>query len=131
MRLEAAAKGSLGEPYAFTTTTDHLPRLDFSPSFSGLLDDLEHGAAASFVASRFHATVAAAVVDQVGRLHRTTGIRDVALSGGVFQNKLLLTAITHGIETMGLKVHTNSRVPCNDGGISLGQAYLLRERLRK
>jgi len=130
MRLEAAAGGHLGAPYAFATATDALPRLDFSPSFSGLLDDLEHGKTAGFVAARFHATVAAAVVDQVGRLRAVTGIRDVALSGGVFQNKLLLTAVTQGIEARGLHVHINTRVPCNDGGISLGQAYLLRERLR-
>ena len=81
-----------------------------------------------FVAARFHATVAAAVVEQVGRLHRATGLRDVALSGGVFQNRLLLGAVTRGVEALGLKVHTNTRVPANDGGISLGQAYLLRQR---
>ena len=90
MRLEAAAGGVIGEPYEFAVTDDGLPRIDFSRAFLALLDDLERGAAAGFVAARFHATVAAAVVDQVGRLHRATGLRDVALSGGVFQNRLLL-----------------------------------------
>jgi len=107
-----------------------LPRIDFSRAFLALLDDLENGAAAGFVAARFHATVATAVVEQVGQIHRATGIDHVALSGGVFQNRLLLTWVTQSIEKLGLQVHTNTRVPANDGGISLGQAYLLRERLR-
>jgi len=131
MRLEAAAGGLLGEPYDFDVTAAALPRIDFTRAFLSLLGDLEHGAAAGFVAARFHATVAAAVVDQVGRQHRVTGLKDVVLSGGVFQNKLLLGAVTHGTEALGLRVHTNTRVPANDGGISLGQAHLLRERLRK
>jgi hydrogenase maturation protein HypF len=129
MRLEAAAAGQIGVPYAFVTTDDGLRRVDFSRSFLALLDDLEHGESAGFVATRFHATIATAVVEQVGRMHRATGIRDVALSGGVFQNRLLLEAVTRGVEAQGLKVHTNTRVPANDGGVSLGQAFLLRQRL--
>ncbi|MHB8835701.1 MAG: carbamoyltransferase HypF [Candidatus Methylomirabilia bacterium] len=131
MRLEAAARGLLGEPYEFDVTADALTRIDFSRTFLALLDDLEHGAAAGLVAARFHATVAAAVVDQVGHLHRATGLKDAVLSGGVFQNKLLLGAVSRGVAALGLAVHTNTRVPANDGGISLGQAYLLRERLRR
>jgi hydrogenase maturation protein HypF len=132
MRLEAAAGARQAEPYAFAAATfDGLPRIDFGPAFLGLLDDLERGEAAGFVAARFHATVAAAVVDRVSLLHRETGIGDVALSGGVFQNRLLLDSVTRRLEGLGLRAHTNTRVPANDGGISLGQAYLLRERLRR
>ncbi len=130
MRLEAAAGGRIGEPYGFDTAHGDPARIDFSSAFLSLLDDLGGGATAGLVASRFHATVAAAVVDQVGRLHRMTGLHDVALSGGVFQNRLLFEAVTRGVEGLGLRVHTNTRVPANDGGISLGQAFLLRERLR-
>jgi len=130
MRLEAAAGKLIGEAYDFDVTDDGLSRIDFSRAFLALLDDLERGRSAGSVAARFHATVAAAVVDQVARMHRATGLRDVALSGGVFQNRLLLGAVTSDIEALGLRVHTNTRVPANDGGISLGQAYLLRERLR-
>jgi len=130
MRFEAAAGGQIWVPYEFAMTDDGLPRIDFSRAFLALLDDLERGATAGFVSARFHATVAAAVVEQVGRLHRATGIRDVALSGGVFQNRLLLGAVMRGVGALGLRVHMNTRVPANDGGISLGQAYLLRERLR-
>ncbi|HWR98551.1 MAG TPA: carbamoyltransferase HypF [Candidatus Methanoperedens sp.] len=130
MRLEAAAAGQPGDPYPFAIVEGTPARIDFSPSILGLLDDLGAGKKAGLVAARLHATVAAAVVEQVARTHRATGIRDVALSGGVFQNRLLLGAVERGVAARGLRTHTNTRVPANDGGISLGQAYLLRERLR-
>jgi hydrogenase maturation protein HypF len=51
-----------------------------------------------------------------------TGIRHVALSGGTFQNRLLLRTVVPLLESSGLTVFTHKQVPCNDGGISLGQA---------
>jgi hydrogenase maturation protein HypF len=130
MRLEAAAAGRLGEPYPFAIADGAPARIDFSPAILGVLGDLGRARDAGLVAARFHATVAAAVVGEVERLHRATGIADVALSGGVFQNSLLLEAVERGVAALGLRSHTNTRVPANDAGISLGQAYLLRERLR-
>ena len=130
MRLEAAAQGRLGESYPFAVTGKTPERIDFSQTIAGVLDDLERDAPASEVAARFHATVAAAVNAQVARIHRATGLTDVVLSGGAFQNRLLLEAVECGIAALGLRAHTNTRVPANDGGISLGQAYLLRCRLR-
>jgi hydrogenase maturation protein HypF len=53
----------------------------------------------------------------------------VALSGGVFQNLLLLNATVARLETRGFRVLLHSRVPCNDGGISLGQAVIAASRV--
>jgi hydrogenase maturation protein HypF len=53
-----------------------------------------------------------------------TGINGVALSGGVFQNRLLLRKTRALLESAGLKVYTHHQVPCNDGGISLGQVVI-------
>jgi hydrogenase maturation protein HypF len=130
MRLEAAAAGRVGEPYDFNLIDGTPARIDFSGTVLGLLEDLERGTAPGRVAARFHGTVAAAAVGQVERMHRATGITDVALSGGAFQNRLLLEAVERGIAGLGLRPHTNTRVPANDGGISLGQAFLLRHRLQ-
>ena len=58
------------------------------------------------------------------RLSRETGIRKVALSGGVFQNRLLLRLVATALEEAGFEVLTHSEVPANDGGISLGQAVV-------
>ena len=94
------------------------------------LDDLSLGAPTALAAARFHATVAAAVEAMVWRLHLDTRIREVALSGGVFQNRLLLGLVVRSLATIGLHPHFNTVVPANDGGISLGQAHLLRAHLR-
>jgi hydrogenase maturation protein HypF len=59
------------------------------------------------------------------------GINDVALSGGTFQNRYLLNRTVATLSSDGFTAYINSNVPCNDAGISLGQAYLVRERLRK
>jgi hydrogenase maturation protein HypF len=57
-------------------------------------------------------------------LAERTGLRAVALSGGVFQNLLLLDAVVSALKRLGFRVLTHSRVPTNDGGISLGQAVV-------
>ncbi|HEY5999622.1 MAG TPA: carbamoyltransferase HypF [bacterium] len=129
MRLEAAAGGRLGEPYDFAILAGAPARLDFSAAIVSLLEDLEGGAGPGTVSARLHATVVAAILGQVGKLHRATGIADVVLSGGVFQNRLLLEGVERGLAARGLRGHTNTRVPANDGGVSLGQAFLLRARL--
>jgi hydrogenase maturation protein HypF len=83
--------------------------------------DLRGGTDPAVVAARFHHGLAGllvgAAVDAAGMLGRDT----VALSGGVFQNLLLLEAVRSGCAAAGLRVLVHSRLPCNDGGISLGQ----------
>ena len=80
------------------------------------------------MAGRFHATLARAIVEVCGRLSRETGLDRIALSGGVFQNELLTTLVLEGLETAGLRSYLHRRVPCNDGGVSLGQAVSAAER---
>ena len=53
-----------------------------------------------------------------------TGLTGVALSGGVFQNRLLAAKAVAGLEAAGFLVYTHRQLPCNDGGISLGQAVI-------
>jgi hydrogenase maturation protein HypF len=86
------------------------------------VEDLRHGVDRAVIAGRFHYGLAAAVVTAVRRIADATGLRTVALSGGVFANLLLLGAVLDGLRRHGLRVLTQERVPCNDAGISLGQA---------
>jgi hydrogenase maturation protein HypF len=92
--------------------------------------DLDAGVAVPVVAARFHNGLAALVVEVCEHLRRDTGLAAVALSGGVFQNVLLVERCVAGLETAGFRVLTHRRVPPNDGGISLGQAAVCGARDR-
>jgi hydrogenase maturation protein HypF len=92
--------------------------------------DLAAGVPRERIAARFHNGVAALVGDGCDLLRERHGLATVALSGGVFQNLLLLGRTVAGLETRGFTVLTHSRVPCNDGGISLGQAVVAAARDR-
>ncbi|HEV2244162.1 MAG TPA: carbamoyltransferase HypF, partial [Streptosporangiaceae bacterium] len=89
-----------------------------------VVEDLAGGTDRSVVAARFHNGVASLITDCCLRLRERHGLGTVALSGGVFQNVLLLHAAVGQLEACGFRVLTHSRVPCNDGGISLGQAVV-------
>jgi hydrogenase maturation protein HypF len=93
-------------------------------------EDWLAGAHPSTVAGRFHCGLSSAVVRACAEIRTRTGLSTVALSGGVFQNVLLLTQTVDGLEAEGFTVLTHSRVPPNDGGISLGQAAVAAARDR-
>ncbi|MFD0535558.1 hypothetical protein ACFQY7_19210 [Actinomadura luteofluorescens] len=90
--------------------------------------DLRASVPVPVIAARFHNGVAALVVDAASRIRSQTGLGTVALSGGVFQNMLLLDRAVSGLEGAGFDVLTHHRVPPNDGGISLGQAAVATAR---
>jgi len=97
---------------------------------TALISDLTAGVRAPVIAARFHHGVAAAIEAGCLLLRERHGLDTVALSGGVFQNMLLLHATAARLEARGFRVLTHSRVPCNDGGISLGQAVIAAARDR-
>ncbi len=86
-----------------------------------VVHDLRRGAGVPTIAARFHRGFAAATVQAAAAAARGHGLDTVALSGGVFQNVVLLNLVIDGLERAGLRVLTHAQVPCNDGGISLGQ----------
>ncbi len=78
----------------------------------------------SVISLRFHQTMAQIITDMCKAIAWEVAIKDVALSGGVFQNRLLLRLTTAALEKAGFIVLSHRLVPCNDGGISLGQAVI-------
>jgi hydrogenase maturation protein HypF len=92
--------------------------------FSAVIDDLYQGVSKGMISVKFHNTVAQMVNDTCHLIAEETGIIQVALSGGVFQNRLLLRKTVSLLESNGFHVFTHRQVPCNDGGISLGQAMI-------
>jgi hydrogenase maturation protein HypF len=96
--------------------------------FRAATEDLKAGVAREIIAARFHNGLARLIRDGCVLLRERSGLDTVALSGGVFQNQLLLRRTVSGLENTGFTVLQHSRVPCNDGGISLGQAVVAAAR---
>ena len=95
-----------------------------------VVDDLCAGTPVPVIAARFHGAVVTAVVDACARVRDATGLTMVALSGGVFQNVLLVERTVAALEGAGFHVLTHVRVPPNDGGICLGQTAVAAARDR-
>ena len=96
----------------------------------GVVTDLRAGVEVALIAARFHAGLAGLLTRAAVDACATTGLDTVALSGGVFQNVLLLRLLTADLDAAGLRVLTHSRVPPNDAGVSLGQVAVAAARDR-
>ncbi|HEY3880849.1 MAG TPA: carbamoyltransferase HypF, partial [Trebonia sp.] len=115
--------GSPGEAAPFLISGEDL--------ISACVGDLERRVPRELIAARFHNAMAVLIADACKLVRDHRGLSTVALSGGVFQNQLLLHRTVVRLEAAGFAVLTHSRVPCNDGGISLGQAVVaVRDQLR-
>jgi hydrogenase maturation protein HypF len=91
---------------------------------SAIVADLYKGVSEATISVKFHNTTARMICEMCKSIAKSTGINQVALSGGVFQNRLLLRKVVPLLESACFSVLTHKQVPCNDGGISLGQAVI-------
>lgn len=91
---------------------------------AGIIHDLQIGTTKSEISVKFHNTIAQVINTGCQIISHKSGIFDTVLSGGVFQNRLLLRKTIGILESSGFRVYTHREVPCNDGGISLGQAVI-------
>jgi hydrogenase maturation protein HypF len=135
MRLEALATWA-GEP----STSDYLD-VGLSDGHPAVLDTVQlvrtlflerqRGREVEALAAMFHESLARGIVNMCLRITADVGVNRVALSGGVFQNALLLSRVRLLLRERGLFVYTNQQVPANDGGISLGQALVAASQIRE
>ena len=109
--------------------SDGLYVLDQKALFEALLEGIETGAPADRLALEFHVAVARSSARIATEICAREGIGTVALSGGVFMNRLLLQLLTHELKDAGLTVLVPHTVPVNDGCIAYGQAAIARTRL--
>jgi hydrogenase maturation protein HypF len=89
-----------------------------------VVEDLLAEKPAATISSRFHRTMAEVVVAGCERIREAGGGSAVALSGGTFQNLLLVRQVVELLAGKGFVVYRHRRVPTNDGGLSLGQVVL-------
>ena len=139
MNLEAVAAGAgdSAGAYRFSIGTglvdsggpigsDGPIRIDWRPVLREILAELRGGEPAARIAARFHRGVARMIADVCSGLRGRGAADTVGLSGGVFQNALLLELATDALHDAGFEVLVHQRVPANDGGLALGQAMLAR-----
>lgn len=105
-------------------------QVDMSETIRGVVEDVLSGRGAGWISHRFHQTVADVIATLCREMRREFGLNDVVLSGGVFQNRLLLNLSFEKLAEQGFRMLFNREVPPNDGGISLGQAYIAASRVR-
>ncbi len=127
VELEMAAPDEFEgvNPYPFSIEErDGMKIVLLRELFEAIILDIEGRLPVGAISLRFHHTIARIVADMCHLVSRETGLGTVALSGGVFQNRLLLRLTADLLEREGFSVLTHSLVPTNDGGISLGQATI-------
>jgi len=122
--LEAVAKDTQ-EYYNFKLDMSKEPWvIDTRPVFAEMLADIDAGSDSGEMAGKFHTAMARAIVVTCRELAAETGLNRVVLSGGVFQNEMMTARVMEGLAAAGLEPFAHHRVPCNDGGVSLGQAVV-------
>lgn len=137
IELEAAAWRALGgktvrldgNHAGVFTSADDSPILDPQPLIESLLNGIEAGTPADRLALEFHIAITHATTHIACEICNRENLDTVALSGGVFMNRLLLQLLTHELKNAGLAVLVPHTVPVNDGCIAYGQAAIARARL--
>lgn len=134
MALQFAAEKFSREPYGnyepmekLTAEKEGRIMLCTQALVKRLCDGVQNGEDKNRLAYEFHSLLADMTAQACKNISERTGVKVCALSGGVFQNKLLLKMVKCRLEKMGLRVLIHSLVPANDGGIALGQAFYLNE----
>lgn len=134
MALQFAAEKFSREPYGnyepmekLTAEKEGRIMLCTQALVKRLCDGVQNGEDKNRLAYEFHSLLADMTAQACRTISERTGVKVCALSGGVFQNKLLLKMVKCRLEKMGLRVLIHSLVPANDGGIALGQAFYLNE----
>jgi len=126
--LETVADKTSDKNYEFTIADGGIINSErlIKQAVKDLIDDVS----AAEVSARFHGAVANLIADVATNIRDSHNLNRVALSGGVFQNMFLLETACKLLKARGFEILTHSRVPTNDGGISLGQAAIANAQIR-
>ncbi|MEA5554012.1 carbamoyltransferase HypF [Anabaena cylindrica UHCC 0172] len=110
---------------------DNIYCIDSAPMWQQILNDIQQQKSTPEIAAKFHKSLAIAIVNIVNNLKQEHEFYQVALTGGVFQNRILLQQVKMRLEKSEINVLTHSIVPTNDGGLSLGQAVITAAKYLK
>lgn len=124
MRLQSIAAPNITEAYTFKTGQT----ISFGPTFSGIIHDLKNNIPTGIISAKFHNTLINVIFATVSKIHQDKGIKKVVLSGGSFQNAILLAGTESKLIENSFDVFAHEKVPSNDGGIALGQLAIAAKR---
>ena len=121
MELEAFCDPEIDGSYPYEIQQN---TISVKPIIQAIIKDYLNGTQTSVISSRFHNTIATIVIDLALSLRNQYGINTIALSGGVWQNTVLLNKTIHQLKAANFNPLIHHKIPPNDGGISLGQAII-------
>jgi hydrogenase maturation protein HypF len=124
MELEMMADTSATGVYDILWETGDPIQISPASIIRRVVDDLRRNTPVPIISGRFHFSLVKLFSDICGHLRKETGLARVVLSGGVFQNAILLKGLMDSLHENRFEVYTHKQVPTNDGGISLGQAVV-------
>ncbi len=125
MLLEEAATATTDETYPLPIVADQFPwTIDTRPMISRIAREIASGGSTAMVSHCFHSSIALMIERTCSRIRETNSVDKVCLSGGAFQNFTLLAEASERLRRSGFQVFLHSKVPPNDGGLSLGQAVI-------
>jgi hydrogenase maturation protein HypF len=117
MELEFAIEKGFADGYPFSATKEPPHIIEWEPAVRQIMEEVEFGVSVGRIAAKFHnglANAAVAIAEKIG-------VRQIALTGGCFQNRYLVQAVKERLTQAGFQVYWHSRIPPNDGGLALGQ----------
>lgn len=134
MELESLAGGRTGDvsptAYRFALGGGDPLEIDWRPLVRSICRDILNGVEPAVIGLQFHHAVAHMIRDACSALGKRTRVRTVGLTGGVFQNALLLRLAVQQLKIAGFRVLVHQSIPPNDGGLAFGQAIIARERFK-
>jgi len=117
------------DPYPYEIKAAMPAVIDFSGIMREIAREVAAGTRPSMISLRFHRTITTLITDVVLRISATSGLSNVIVSGGCFQNARLLQDVLIDLTAHGLSVATSEALPCNDACLSLGQAFIALQHL--
>jgi hydrogenase maturation protein HypF len=124
MELEMLAADTAGSIYEYEWLSEDVYKILPAPIILGIVNDLREGRPVADISAKFHRTLICLFVDLCTVIRKDRDLNRVVLSGGVFQNSILLTGLVKALEARNFSVFSHQQVPTNDGGIALGQAVV-------
>jgi hydrogenase maturation protein HypF len=124
IELEMISDPRIERVYPYAIGDGDVAQLDLRPMIEAIVRDLARGTPTSEIAAAFHNTLATVIVEMCRKIRQREALNRVCLSGGTFQNMLLLHRTVSGLRKSGFEVYLHAKVPPNDGGIALGQAVI-------